>query len=127
MQNQGDAMMAPPASEQLTSYMDVLKVVWPLALVGVLSAMALRLKDAMKESTASERVVSLLVTSIPSAVVSVGAVLLLPLLLSDAGKITPSIEIGVAVVCGGLGSKVFDMWLRNKFNLVIRERDDDEE
>lgn len=127
MTSQGEHTMAPPASEQITSYMDVLRVVWPIALAGVLSAMALRLKDAMRESTVSERVTALLVTSIPSAVVSVGVVLLLPLLLPNADKITPSVEMGIAVVCGGLGTKVFDMWLRSKFNLVIRERKDDEE
>lgn len=109
------------------TYIDVIASIWPVAIAGVVSAMALNLKKAMKEATFRDRIAALLVTSVPSAVVSVGAVLLLPLLLSDTDKVTPSVEMGIAVVCGGLGTKVFDMWLRSKFNLIIREKDDDEE
>lgn len=108
-------------------YLDIMASVWPLALAGIAAAMALNLKKAMKEATAKDRIASLLITSIPSAVVAVGAVLLLPLLLSDASKVTPALEMGIAVVCGGLGTKVFDMWLRAKFNLIIREKEDGDE
>ena len=120
---QGDRNMAANAP----TYVEIFMSVWPIALAGVLSAMALNLKKAMKEDTVRDRIASLLVTSIPSAVVSVGVVLLLPLILADAGKITPSVEMGIAVVCGGLGTKVFDMWLRSKFNLIIKDKEDGEE
>ena len=112
--------------ENTPSYLEVIASVWPLAIAGILSAMALNLKKAMREDTVKNRIAALLVTSIPSAVVSVGVVLLLPLILADTSKVTPSVELGIAVVCGGLGTKVFDMWLRSKFNLIIRDRDDGE-
>lgn len=107
-------------------YLEVIITVWPLAIAGILSAMALNLKKAMREATVKDRIAALFITSIPSAVVSVGIVLLLPLILADTSKVTPSVELGIAVVCGGLGTKVFDMWLRSKFNLIIRDRDDGE-
>ena len=107
-------------------YLEVIISVWPLAIAGILSAMALNLKKAMREATVKDRIAALFITSIPSAVVSVGIVLLLPLILADTSKVTPSVELGIAVVCGGLGTKVFDMWLRSKFNLIIRDRDDGE-
>lgn len=107
-------------------YLEVIITVWPLAIAGILSAMALNLKKAMREDTVKARIAALFITSIPSAVVSVGIVLLLPLILADTSKVTPSVELGIAVVCGGLGTKVFDMWLRSKFNLIIRDRDDGE-
>lgn len=107
-------------------YLEVIITVWPLAIAGILSAMALNLKKAMREDTVKDRIAALFITSIPSAVVSVGIVLLLPLILADTSKVTPSVELGIAVVCGGLGTKVFDMWLRSKFNLIIRDRDDGE-
>ena len=112
--------------ENTPSYLEVIASVWPLAIAGILSAMALNLKKAMREDTVKNRIAALLVTSIPSAVVYVGVVLLLPLILADTSKVTPSVELGIAVVCGGLGTKVFDMWLRSKFNLIIRDRDDGE-
>ena len=108
------------------NYLEVIISVWPLAIAGILSAMALNLKKAMREDTVKDRIAALFITSIPSAVVSVGIVLLLPLILADTSKVTPSVELGIAVVCGGLGTKVFDMWLRSKFNLIIRDRDDGE-
>lgn len=108
------------------NYLEVIITVWPLAIAGILSAMALNLKKAMREDTVKDRIAALFITSIPSAVVSVGIVLLLPLILADTSKVTPSVELGIAVVCGGLGTKVFDMWLRSKFNLIIRDRDDGE-
>lgn len=112
--------------ENTPSYLEVIASVWPLAIAGIVSAMALNLKKAMREDTVKNRIAALLVTSIPSAVVSVGVVLLLPLVLADTSKVTPSVELGIAVVCGGLGTKVFDMWLRSKLNLIIRDRDDGE-
>lgn len=110
------------------SYLDVLASMWPIAVAGVLAAMAINLKKAMKEDTVRSRIASLLVSSVPSAVVSVGVVLLLPLLMPAGSQpVTPSIEVGIAVVCGGLGTKVFDMWLRAKFNLIIRDKQDGDE
>lgn len=123
---QGDRY-AMPNPEQTPTYLTIIGSIWPLAVAGVLSAMALNLKKAMKEDNVRDRIAALLVTSIPSAVVSVGVVLLLPLIIADTSKITPSVELGFAVVCGGLGTKVFDMWLRSKFNLIIKERDSDGE
>lgn len=120
---QGDRYMP----EQAPSYLTIIGSIWPIAIAGIVSAMALNLKKAMKEDNIRDRIAALLVTSIPSAVVSVGVVLLLPLILADTSKITPSVELGFAVVCGGLGTKVFDMWLRSKFNLIIKERDSDGE
>lgn len=120
---QGDRYMP----QQAPSYLAIIGSIWPLAVAGILSAMALNLKKAMKEDNVRDRIAALLVTSVPSAVVSVGVVLLLPLLLKDTSNITPAVELGIAVVCGGLGTKVFDMWLRAKFNLIIKERDNDGE
>lgn len=120
---QGDRYMP----QQAPSYLAILGSIWPLAIAGIVSAMALNLKKAMKEDNLRDRIAALLVTSVPSAVVSVGVVLLLPLILNDTSKVTPAVELGIAVVCGGLGTKVFDMWLRSKFNLIIKERDNDGE
>ncbi len=120
----GDSTMSTPVVQSdvdaVVTYLCIMRTMWPIALVGMMVAFATGFKNIAMEKTWRDKLTAVLVTCIPSAAFSVLGVLLLPYALAGT-NITPELEIGMAGVLGGWGSKVFDLILKKVFGLSIVE------
>ena len=108
--------------ENASGYLDILHILWPIAVVGFFSACAFRLRDVLKEDTFGKALLSLFVSCIPAAVISCAVVLLLPYLFPSFAGSSPATELGLAIITGGMGTKAFDIWIRKKLNLEISDK-----
>lgn len=100
-------------------YWGILKSLVPIMLVGSLSGLAYGLKRIMLEETLGDKFVALLLTVIPSGVVSCIFILLLPFIFGH--DFPPDVQLGLAGVCGGMGTKGFDLLMRRLYNLSVVE------
>lgn len=110
----------------IVTYLDIVRTMWPIAAVGMLAAFARGFKQIMLEQDWEHRILAILVTCIPSAAFSVVGVLLLPLCLPSNIVITPEIQVGMAGLLGGWGTKIFDIVMRRVLRLSIIELPEDE-
>lgn len=121
----GEVIMSPSQitneTDIIVTYLDVVHTMWPIALVGMGAAFARGFKQIMLEQDWEHRLFALLVTCVPSAAFSVIGVLLLPLCMPESLRITPEIQVGMAGLLGGWGTKVFDIMTRRALNLSIVE------
>lgn len=109
----------PDAELQFPNYWAVLKSLAPIMFMGALSGLAYGLKRIVLEETWKDKLVAVLVTSVPSGVVSCIFVLLLPLVIDQ--QLSPSVELGLAGIFGGMGTKGFDLLLKRFYNLIVVE------
>lgn len=121
----GELTMAPSQitneTDIVVTYVDVVLTMWPIALVGMGAAFARGFKQIMLEQDWEHRLFALLVTCVPSAAFSVVGVLLLPLCMPESMHITPEIQVGMAGLLGGWGTKVFDIMMRRALKLSVVE------
>lgn len=110
----------------IVTYLDVVRTMWPIALVGMGAAFARSFKQIMLEQDWEHRLFALLVTCVPSAAFSVVGVLLLPLCVPETLHITPEIQVGMAGLLGGWGTKVFDIMMRRALKLSVVELSESE-
>ena len=107
----------PPVDQR--DYWDILKSLLPIMLVGALSGFAYGLKRILLEQTVGDKVVALLLATVPSGVVSCVFILLLPFVFGH--EFSPEVQLGLAGVCGGMGTKGFDLLMKRFYNLVVVE------
>lgn len=126
----GEIVMSPShitnESDIIVTYLDVIRTMWPIAAVGMGAAFARGFKQIMLEQDWEHRLFAVLVTCVPSAAFSVIGVLLLPLCMPESLTITPEIQVGIAGLLGGWGTKVFDIMMRRALKLSVVELSESE-
>ena len=105
--------------ERPHDYWGVLWSVAPLAVCGGISGGFRFLKTISCESGRREKLWSLLFAVFYSGFIGIVGVLLMPIVFNT--PLTDKMEIGLACVFGGLGTKSIDMLLRKIFNLSITD------
>lgn len=115
-QNEYDMMEQQPVRDA-ADYLQVLQAIWPLGFVGMLAGLVRGFKTISHERTLYDKLLSLVVAMISGGTVAVVGILLLPLIFD--GHLSEGIELGIAGILGGLGTKGFDLVVRKVFKLSI--------
>lgn len=123
--NRGRPMNDMPDPKDATEFLSVFTTFWPLALVGALAGLARGFRRICREETWKERLLSLVITVVPSAVVSFIGVLCLPLVFDE--PISVNVQVGIAGLLGGLGTQTFNLLLRMIFKLSVVDLSDHED
>ena len=122
MRNKDQSMNDMPDPHDAADFLTVFKTFWPIAVVGGVAGFARGFKNICREETWSARLISLLVTVIPSAAVSFIGVLCLPLVFDDPVSI--NVQVGIAGLLGGVGTQAFNLLLRMIFKLSVVDLSD---
>lgn len=122
MRNKDRSMNDMPDPHDAADFLTVFKTFWPIAVVGGVAGFARGFKNICREATWGARLMSLLVTVIPSATVSFIGVLCLPLIFDDSVSI--NMQVGIAGLLGGLGTQAFNLLLRMIFKLSVVDLSD---
>lgn len=109
----------PPVSPDFWA---MLKAFWPLALIGGLAGLARGFKKVCAEETWDARLIAFLLSTIPSAIVAFIGAMCIPFFFDK--QTDPAIQIGIAGILGGLGTKSFDMLIRKVFRLSVVDLSD---
>lgn len=123
--NRGRPMNDMPDPKDATDFLSVFTTFWPLALVGALAGLARGFRRICCEETWKERLLSLAITVVPSAVVSFIGVLCLPLVFDE--PVSVNVQVGIAGLLGGLGTQTFNLLLRMIFKLSVVDLSDHED
>lgn len=123
--NRGCPMNDMPDPKDAADFLAVFTTFWPLALVGALAGLARGFRRICREETWKERLLSLVITVVPSAVVSFIGVLCLPLVFD--GPVNVNVQVGIAGLLGGLGTQTFNLLLRMIFKLSVVDLSDPED
>lgn len=123
--NKERVMNDMPEPHDAADFLTVIKTFWPLAVVGGVAGFARGFKNICREETWGARFVSLLITVVPSAVVSFIGVLCLPLVYD--GAVSVNVQVGIAGLLGGLGTQAFNLLLRMVFKLSVVDLSDPED
>lgn len=123
--NRGRPMNDMPDPKDATDFLSVFTTFWPLALVGALAGLARGFRRICREETWKERLLSLVITVVPSAVVSFIGVLCLPLVFDE--PVSVNVQVGIAGLLGGLGTQTFNLLLRMVFKLSVVDLSDHED
>lgn len=123
--DRGYPMNDMPDPKDAADFLAVFTTFWPLALVGALAGLARGFRRICREETWKERLLSLVITVVPSAVVSFIGVLCLPLVFD--GPVNVNVQVGIAGLLGGLGTQTFNLLLRMIFKLSVVDLSDHED
>ena len=123
--DRGYPMNDMPDPKDAADFLAVFSPFWPLALVGALAGLARGFRRICREETWKERLLSLVITAVPSAVVSFIGVLCLPLVFD--GPVNVNVQVGIAGLLGGLGTQTFNLLLRMIFKLSVVDLSDHED
>lgn len=113
-------------STRYADYVAILKSIWPLAFMGALAGFSRSMKVIFREDTPLHIFMAFCITTIPSAVTGVVAVFLIPY-FCDPKSITAELQLGIAAVAGGVGTRTFDHIIRRLFHLAVTEKGDHRE
>lgn len=111
-------------STRYADYVAILTSIWPLALMGALAGFSRSMRVIFREDTALHIFMAFCISTIPSAVTGVVAVFLIPYILSP-DHITAELQLGVAAVAGGVGTRAFDHIIRRLFHLAVTDKGED--
>lgn len=120
--DRGFRMNDMPDPKDAADFLSVFSTFWPLALVGALAGFARGFRRICQEETWGSRFLSLLVTVVPSAVVSFIGVLCLPLVFDE--PLSVNVQVGIAGLLGGIGTQAFNIILRMVFKLSVVDLSD---
>lgn len=123
--NRGRPMNDMPDPKDAADFLAVFTTFWPLALVGALAGLARGFRRICREETWKERLLSLVITVVPSAAVSFIGVLCLPLVFDE--PVSVNVQVGIAGLLGGLGTQTFNLLLRMIFKLSVVDLSDPED
>lgn len=123
--NRGRPMNDMPDPKDAADFLAVFTTFWPLALVGALAGLARGFRRICREETWKERLLSLVVTVVPSAAVSFIGVLCLPLIFDE--PVSVNVQVGIAGLLGGIGTQAFNILLRMIFKLSVVDLSDPED
>lgn len=120
-----DMMEQQPPVREAADYLQVLQAIWPLGFVGMFAGLVRGFKMISRESTTWDKLLSLVVAMVSGGTVAVVGILLLPLIFE--GHFSEGVELGIAGILGGLGTKGFDLVVRKVFKLSIVDLHDEPE
>ena len=123
--DRGYPMNDMPDPKDAADFFAVFSTFWPLALVGALAGLARGFRRICREETWKERLLSIVITVIPSAIVSFIGVLCLPLVFDE--PVSVNVQVGIAGLLGGLGTQTFNLFLRMIFKLSVVDLSDPED
>ena len=123
--SRGRPMNDMPDPKDAADFLAVFTTFWPLALVGALAGLARGFRRICREETWKERLLSLVITVVPSAAVSFIGVLCLPLVFDE--PVSVNVQVGIAGLLGGLGTQTFNLLLRMIFKLSVVDLSDPED
>lgn len=115
--NEYDMMEQQPPVREAADYLQVLQAIWPLGFVGMIAGLVRGFKMISRERTIYDKILSLVVSAVSGGTVAVVGILLLPLVFEN--HFHQSVELGIAGILGGLGTKGFDLVVRKVFKLSI--------
>lgn len=116
-QNEFDMMEQQPPVREAADYLQVLQAIWPLGFVGMLAGLVRGFKMISRERTIYDKLLSLVVATVSGGTVAMVGILLLPLVFEN--HFSEGVELGIAGILGGLGTKGFDLVVRKVFKLSI--------